>query len=57
VLPRDIAKQVPKSHLMTEEEWRGIGVQQSKGWVHYMFHQPGKLFYHTFNMYVIAIVV
>ncbi|XP_059474509.1 cyclin-dependent kinases regulatory subunit 2-like [Neocloeon triangulifer] len=40
VLPREIAKLVPKSHLMSEEEWRGIGVQQSKGWVHYMFHQP-----------------
>ncbi|KAF4514046.1 hypothetical protein B566_EDAN010866 [Ephemera danica] len=40
VLPRDIARLVPKSHLMTEDEWRKIGVQQSKGWVHYMTHQP-----------------
>eukprot|EP00438_Fugacium_kawagutii_P013479 Skav208872 [mRNA] locus=scaffold270:108904:109188:- [translate_table: standard] len=26
--------------LMQEEEWRGVGVQQSRGWVHYEFHRP-----------------
>lgn len=26
---------------MSEDEWRGIGVQQSKGWIHYMKHGPG----------------
>ncbi|XP_006005424.1 cyclin-dependent kinases regulatory subunit 2 [Latimeria chalumnae] len=40
MLPKDIAKQVPKTHLMTEEEWRRLGVQQSLGWVHYMIHDP-----------------
>ena len=25
---------------MTEDEWRGIGVQQSQGWIHYMIHHP-----------------
>ncbi|KAL1376355.1 hypothetical protein pipiens_016942 [Culex pipiens pipiens] len=30
VLPKDIAKLVPKTHLMTETEWRSIGVQQSR---------------------------
>jgi cyclin-dependent kinase regulatory subunit CKS1 len=40
-LPKDLAKLVPKSHLMTEAEWRGLGVQQSQGWIHYMIHQPG----------------
>jgi hypothetical protein len=33
MLPKDLAKLVPKSHLMTEAEWRAIGVQQSRGWV------------------------
>lgn len=33
MLPKEIARLVPKSHLMTESEWRGIGVQQSRGWV------------------------
>ncbi|MGH0181278.1 UNVERIFIED_CONTAM: hypothetical protein FKN15_006490 [Acipenser sinensis] len=42
MLPKDIAKLVPKTHLMTETEWRNIGVQQSQGWVHYMIHQPGE---------------
>ncbi|KAG1932180.1 cyclin-dependent kinases regulatory subunit [Pimephales promelas] len=40
VLPRELAKQVPKSHLMSEDEWRRLGVQQSLGWVHYMIHEP-----------------
>lgn len=40
VLPRELAKQVPKSHLMSEDEWRRLGVQQSLGWVHYMIHDP-----------------
>ena len=44
VLPRELAKQVPKSHLMSEDEWRRLGVQQSLGWVHYMIHEPGETF-------------
>ncbi|XP_064549322.1 cyclin-dependent kinases regulatory subunit [Drosophila montana] len=40
ILPADLAKHVPKSHLMTETEWRNLGVQQSPGWVHYMMHAP-----------------
>ncbi|XP_009327880.1 PREDICTED: cyclin-dependent kinases regulatory subunit 2 [Pygoscelis adeliae] len=40
MLPRELSKQVPKSHLMSEEEWRRLGVQQSLGWVHYMIHEP-----------------
>ncbi|OWK05279.1 hypothetical protein Celaphus_00001946 [Cervus elaphus hippelaphus] len=41
MLPKDIAKLVPKTHLMSESEWRNLGVQQSQGWVHYMIHEPG----------------
>ncbi|CAG9821470.1 unnamed protein product [Phaedon cochleariae] len=40
VLPKEMAKLVPKTHLMSEDEWRRIGVQQSIGWVHYMTHAP-----------------
>ncbi|XP_049819160.1 cyclin-dependent kinases regulatory subunit-like [Aethina tumida] len=40
ILPKEMVKLVPKSHLMSEDEWRGIGVQQSRGWVHYMIHSP-----------------
>ncbi len=31
---------MPKSRLLTEEEWRNIGVQQSRGWAHYAIHKP-----------------
>lgn len=41
VLPKELEKKVPKTHLMSENEWRELGVQQSKGWVHYMTHDPG----------------
>ena len=26
--------------LLTEADWRGLGVQQSRGWQHYLFHRP-----------------
>lgn len=41
MLPKEIAKMVPKTHLMSETEWRALGVQQSQGWSHYMMHEPG----------------
>uniref|UniRef100_A0A8C1H2U6 Cyclin-dependent kinases regulatory subunit n=2 Tax=Cyprinus carpio TaxID=7962 RepID=A0A8C1H2U6_CYPCA len=40
MLPKQLSKLVPSSHLMSEEEWRGLGVQQSQGWIHYMIHKP-----------------
>lgn len=40
ILPKDVAKLVPKNHLMSEGEWRNLGVQQSQGWVHYLLHEP-----------------
>uniref|UniRef100_H2TH99 Cyclin-dependent kinases regulatory subunit n=1 Tax=Takifugu rubripes TaxID=31033 RepID=H2TH99_TAKRU len=29
VLPKELSKLVPSSHLMSEDEWRGLGVQQT----------------------------
>eukprot|EP00918_Siedleckia_nematoides_P042191 GHVU01091980.1.p1 GENE.GHVU01091980.1~~GHVU01091980.1.p1 ORF type:complete len:114 (+),score=1.31 GHVU01091980.1:80-421(+) len=26
--------------LLSEQDWRGLGVQQSRGWTHYMVHKP-----------------
>lgn len=40
VLPPDIAKMLPKNRLLSETEWRGLGVQQSRGWIHYAIHRP-----------------
>ncbi|KAG9441924.1 hypothetical protein H6P81_017778 [Aristolochia fimbriata] len=40
VLPPEVAKMLPKNRLLSENEWRAIGVQQSRGWVHYTIHRP-----------------
>ncbi|CAH8539844.1 unnamed protein product [Dicrocoelium dendriticum] len=39
-LPKELAKKVPRNRLMSEYEWRELGIQQSAGWVHYMIHEP-----------------
>ena len=40
ILPREIAKSIPKGQLLSETQWRSLGVQQSRGWVHYAVHRP-----------------
>jgi cyclin-dependent kinase regulatory subunit CKS1 len=40
ILPKEISKLLPKGMLMSEREWRSIGVQQSLGWEQYMLHRP-----------------
>ncbi len=40
LLPKEVYKRMPKSRLLHESEWRALGVQQSKGWVHYDIHRP-----------------
>jgi cyclin-dependent kinase regulatory subunit CKS1 len=40
ILPYCIARKLKKNYLMNESEWRGIGVQQSTGWIHYAHHRP-----------------
>ena len=30
-----IVKRRPTKHLLTESEWRAVGIQMSRGWVHY----------------------
>lgn len=39
-LPKQIFKKMPKGRLLSENEWRGLGVQQSRGWAHYEVHRP-----------------
>lgn len=38
IIAKDLVKDVPKDKLMTEREWRALGIRQSKGWEHYMVH-------------------
>lgn len=44
ILPREYYHNyVPdemKGRLLTEAEWRSLGIQQSLGWVHYELHRP-----------------
>lgn len=40
LLPKNVYKAMPKNRLLSESEWRALGVQQSRGWVHYEIHRP-----------------
>ncbi|KAI0784392.1 regulatory subunit of cyclin-dependent kinase [Abortiporus biennis] len=50
ILPKPLFKMIPKQffnpdntgtlRLLTENEWRGIGITQSLGWEHYEVHAP-----------------
>jgi cyclin-dependent kinase regulatory subunit CKS1 len=35
ILPSSVYILIPKGRLMTEKEWRSLGIQQSLGWEHY----------------------
>jgi cyclin-dependent kinase regulatory subunit CKS1 len=36
ILPKDIYKKISsKGKLMSEAEWRSLGIMQSRGWAHY----------------------
>ena len=39
-LPQSLKSKLPTDRLMSEREWRGIGVQQSRGWKQYAIHKP-----------------
>ncbi|KZT69811.1 CKS-domain-containing protein [Daedalea quercina L-15889] len=50
ILPKPLFKMIPKAffnpdksgtlRLLSEPEWRGIGITQSLGWEHYEVHAP-----------------
>ncbi|KAH8099578.1 CKS-domain-containing protein [Cristinia sonorae] len=50
ILPKPLFKLIPKPYfnpddtgtlrLLSETEWRGIGITQSLGWEHYEVHSP-----------------
>ncbi|KAJ2934933.1 hypothetical protein H1R20_g2150, partial [Candolleomyces eurysporus] len=50
ILPKQLLKMIPKDYfspeeagvlrLLSEQEWRGIGITQSLGWEHYEVHAP-----------------
>lgn len=40
ILPSDVARLLPRGRLLSDTEWRSVGVTQSRGWVHYAIHRP-----------------
>lgn len=40
ILPKEISDRDQKDHLLSEEEWRALGIQMSPGWIHYLRHPP-----------------
>lgn len=40
ILPKELVRQLPRNRLLSETEWRNVGVQQSRGWQHYAIHRP-----------------
>ena len=40
IMPKELAKTLPRSTLMSEQEWRNAGIQMSRGWQHFMIHRP-----------------
>ena len=40
ILPKEIYMKIPKFKLLKEEEWRALGIIQTKGWVHYTYFKP-----------------
>jgi cyclin-dependent kinase regulatory subunit CKS1 len=40
ILPKEISRKDPRSRLLSEDEWRALGIQMSVGWIHYHRHSP-----------------
>lgn len=40
ILTEEMYNKLPKGKLLTDLEWRQLGVQQSMGWEHYMIFNP-----------------
>lgn len=40
ILPREWGKNLKEQGLLTEPEWRKLGVTQSVGWEHYGIYTP-----------------
>jgi Cyclin-dependent kinase regulatory subunit len=38
ILPKELAKDIPKGRILVEDEWRALHIQQSRGWEHYAYH-------------------
>ena len=39
-LPKELIHQIPTGRLLDEDEWRAVGIIQSRGWEHFLMHNP-----------------
>ena len=40
ILPKSLIYKVENRGLLSENEWRALGIQQGRGWMHYEIHEP-----------------
>jgi cyclin-dependent kinase regulatory subunit CKS1 len=41
ILTKEVFEKLPRNRpLLNEEEWRALGVHQTKGWLHYTYFKP-----------------
>uniref|UniRef100_A0AC34RAB1 Cyclin-dependent kinases regulatory subunit n=1 Tax=Panagrolaimus sp. JU765 TaxID=591449 RepID=A0AC34RAB1_9BILA len=43
--PTRYREKLPVGRLLSEDEWREIGIRMSIGWEHYMIHSPEKFIF------------
>jgi len=66
-MPKEVAKNIPQT-LLADYEWRNLGIQQSRGWVHYANHRPephillfrrplGTVSYCDYHLHCIIIII
>lgn len=39
-IPKQLINQIPRDRLLDEDEWRAIGIVQSRGWENFLQHKP-----------------
>eukprot|EP01084_Bolivina_argentea_P153608 267841_1 len=39
-IPKQLIHQIPRNRLLHEDEWRAIGIVQSRGWENFLMHSP-----------------
>lgn len=39
-IPDEVLRKYRIDKLLSEDEWRSLGIQMSPGWEHYDFHRP-----------------
>ncbi|KAK8804245.1 cyclin-dependent kinase regulatory subunit 1 [Blastocystis sp. subtype 4] len=40
IIRKECVNLIPKGRLLSENEWRGLGIQMSLGWEHYCIYKP-----------------